>query len=92
MTVNTSGQESQRMLSVAWDTGNSLNSSGEMSSSNLHPCISQSNVTCRRQRLPSTDSDTSIIANDGPTADVFCFTEAGHPNQVIYFISKIIFA
>lgn len=63
-----------------WDIGNSLNSSGDMNSSNLH--VSQSNITCRRQRLPSTDSDTSILANDGPTADEFCFTEAEHPNQV----------
>lgn len=41
------------------------------------------NATFRRQRLPSTDSDTSLIVSDGLSADEFCFAETEHPNQVL---------
>lgn len=60
-----------------WDSSSSLNRSSDMNNSSL------SNISCRRQRLPSTDSDTSLIANDGPTADEFCFSETEHPMQVL---------
>ncbi|KAI5704376.1 hypothetical protein M8J76_013621 [Diaphorina citri] len=62
------------MIVSPWETSNS----NEMSSKSHLP-----NATFRRQRLPSTDSDTSLIVSDGLSADEFCFAETEHPNQVL---------
>ncbi|KAL1457879.1 hypothetical protein WDU94_008061 [Cyamophila willieti] len=70
------------MTSNSSDT--SLNMAGDISSIvRVHCPISLPNATFRRQRLPSTDSDTSLVGNDRPPANEFEFTEPGHAKQVL---------